>query len=107
MFKNQRRKWLTLNGLLFLASPFLAGNSRAAIPSAEKLLPDDTLVLFTVPDFAKLREVYKASPQSKFWNDPAMKPLTEYIKPALGTLAFDGRLSTAASRSTPASTVSR
>src|SRR5438477_12935158 len=90
MFKNQSRKWLTLNGPLFLAYLFLAGNSHAAIPSAEKLLPDDTLVLFTVPDFAKLREVYKASPQSKFWNDPAMKPFKdkfisrwkeEFVKP--------------------------
>jgi len=46
----------------------------AVIPSAEKLLPDDTLVLLTVPDFSKLKEIYKTAPQSQFWNDPAMKP---------------------------------
>ena len=65
-------------------------NSGAAIPPAEKILPDDTLVVFTAPDFAKLREIYKASPQSAFWNDPAMKPFKdkflshwndEFVKP--------------------------
>ncbi len=49
----------------------------AAIPAPEKLLPDDTLVVVTAPDFAKLRAVYKSSPQAQFWDDPAMKPFKD------------------------------
>jgi hypothetical protein len=45
-----------------------------AIPSAENLLPSDTLLLVTVPDFASLRAAAHQSPQWLFWNDPAMKP---------------------------------
>jgi hypothetical protein len=59
----------TLAGLLMLASPV-----RAAIPPAENLLPSDTLLLITVPDFSTLRAAGKVSPQWLFWNDPAMKP---------------------------------
>jgi hypothetical protein len=55
--------------LLFLCFAVQA----ASIPSPDKLLSDDTLVVVTIPDFAKLREFYRKSPQRKFWNDPAMK----------------------------------
>ena len=74
--------------LTFLSSIVLA--SAGAIPSPEKLLPDDTLVVVTVPDFGKLRELYRKSPQRQFWNDPAMKPFhdnflskwkEEFVKP--------------------------
>ncbi|MFO1477950.1 MAG: hypothetical protein U1F98_15045 [Verrucomicrobiota bacterium] len=54
-----------------------AGAVAAPIPPAEKLLPDDTLVMFTVPDFAKLRTLTAASPQTQAWNDPAMKPFRD------------------------------
>jgi hypothetical protein len=62
----------------------------AAIPAPEKLLPDDTLVLVTAPDFARLRDLGKKLPQAQFWNDPAMKPFKdkfllkwndEFVKP--------------------------
>ena len=59
----------TLAALLTLATPV-----RAAIPPAENLLPSDTLLLITVPDFSTLRVTGKQSPQWLFWNDPAMKP---------------------------------
>src|SRR5258706_4514714 len=55
----------------------ISANSRAAIPTAEKILPQDTLVLLTIPDYAKLRDGYNNSPQKQFWNDPAMKPFKE------------------------------
>lgn len=55
----------------------LALTASAAIPSVEKLLPDDTLFMVTTPDFTKLREVYKSSPQTQFWSDPAMKPFRD------------------------------
>jgi hypothetical protein len=60
---------LTLTALLTLATPV-----HAAIPPAENLLPSDTLLLITVPDFSTLRAAGKQSPQWLFWNDPAMKP---------------------------------
>ncbi len=64
---------------LALCAAFLALvlSSGAAIPSAERLLPDDTLLVVTVPDVAKMREIYKASPQRQFWNDAAMKPFRD------------------------------
>src|ERR1019366_3276521 len=46
----------------------------AAIPSAENLLPSDTLVFLTMPDCAKFRAALHQSPLWLFWNDPAMKP---------------------------------
>ena len=54
-------------------SPESAGPG-AAIPPAEKLLPADTLLLVTAPDFTALRAAARQSPQWLFWNDPAMKP---------------------------------
>jgi len=63
---------VTLAGLLTLAVP-----SRAAIPPAENLLPADTLLLLTVPDFAKLGEATHQMPQWLCWNDPAMKPFRD------------------------------
>jgi hypothetical protein len=59
----------TLAGWLALTPPV-----RAAIPPAESLLPADTLLLITVPDFARLRETTRQLPQWRFWTDPAMKP---------------------------------
>jgi len=59
----------TLAAWLTLATPV-----RAAIPPAENLLPSDTLLLISVPDFSTLRAAGKQSPQWLFWNDPAMKP---------------------------------
>jgi len=52
----------------------LTTSGRAAIPPAENLLPSDTLLLITIPDFSTLRAAGKQSPQWLFWNDPAMKP---------------------------------
>jgi len=52
-------------------------NSRAAIPPAEKLLPDDTLIMVSAPDFGKVREIWKKSPQIQLLNDPAMKPFVD------------------------------
>ena len=43
----------------------------------EKLLPDDTLVMVTTPDFTKARETYRNSAQTQLWDDPAMKPFKE------------------------------
>jgi hypothetical protein len=55
----------------------LALTAGAAVSPAEQLLPDDTLILVTAPDFAKLRAICQKSPKNRFWNDPAMKPLKD------------------------------
>src|SRR5450432_990967 len=57
----------------FVASLAFALPVHAAIPPAENLLPVDTLLLVTVPDFAALRLAGKQSPQWLCWNDPAMR----------------------------------
>jgi hypothetical protein len=49
----------------------------AAIPSVEKILPDDTLAMVTTPDFTKARNTYHTAPQSQLWDDPAMKPFKD------------------------------
>ncbi len=49
----------------------------AAIPPAEKLLPADTLLMLTVPDYSALRASAQQSPQWLLWSDPAMKPFRD------------------------------
>src|ERR1700722_18000944 len=58
----------------FVASLTSATSVRAAIPSAENLLPTDTLFFLTVPDCTALRADMNQSPQWLFWGDPAMRP---------------------------------
>jgi hypothetical protein len=54
-------------------------SSTAAVPPPEKLLSDDTLLIVTAPDFSKLRETFKSSPQSQAWNDPSLKAFREHL----------------------------
>ena len=56
--------------IFLLAASFVS----AAIPPAEALLPSDTLLVFSVPDFSALSQKTQQSPQWLLWNDPAMKP---------------------------------
>lgn len=56
---------------------FSAIAAGAAIPPPEQLLPDDTLIVLTAPDFGRLRQICQRSPKGRLWNDPAMKPLKE------------------------------
>ncbi|HYG34857.1 MAG TPA: hypothetical protein VEC99_08740 [Clostridia bacterium] len=55
----------------------VASLGRAAVPTPAKLLPDDTLLMVTAPDFAKAQEISKKLPHTQLWNDPAMKPFRE------------------------------
>jgi hypothetical protein len=63
----------------FFGLAFWAYSATAAVPSPEKLLSDDTLLVITAPDFSKLRETFKRSPQNQLWNDPAMKAFREHF----------------------------
>lgn len=76
MEKNIRTRFGWLLTSTFLCGLLIAA-SAAPVPSAEKILPSDTLFLLTIPDVAKAREIYKNSPTVQFWHDPAMKPFRE------------------------------
>ena len=64
---------------LFTLLVGLTSAIHAAVPTPEKLLPADTLGVFTVPDYAKARAAYEANASSRLWRDPAMKPFTEKL----------------------------
>ena len=49
----------------------------AAIPPAERLLPSDTLLMFSVPDWSAVHAASQQSPEWLLWNDPAMKPFRD------------------------------
>src|SRR4051812_15444228 len=72
--KNRSVGGRTVLGPLLCAWLGLAFSLQAAIPPAEELLPADTLLVFTVPNFAALEAAAHQSPQWLFWNDPAMRP---------------------------------
>ena len=61
--------------LAWLWSAALAAG--AAIPPAAQLLPEDTLIVLTAPDFPKLRQICERSPKGRLWNDVALKPLRD------------------------------
>jgi hypothetical protein len=75
----QTKKTSPLKSLLpvFAAALALVYRADAAIPPAEKLLPDDTLVLFSIPDFTKARDIFNKSPQAQLWRDPSLKAFTD------------------------------
>src|ERR1044071_683860 len=64
--------WLNLSIFLGIGLP-----SSPPTPAAEELLPQDTLLMVTAPDFRRIREIFKASPESQLWNDSAMRPFKE------------------------------
>ena len=72
-----RRTFRGMLGIFCAVLSTSALGSTADIPSPEKLLPDDTMILVTVPDYAKMREIWKNSPETLLWNDPAMKPFKD------------------------------
>ncbi len=49
----------------------------AAVLPPEKLLPADTLVVVTAPNFSSYRTVMAESCVAQLWRDPSMKPFTE------------------------------
>ena len=71
---NRTLKWpfALLAGLLCLAPRI-----EAALPPAEQLLPDDTLGMISVPDWAKASAYYQQSPAGQLWQDPALIPFKQ------------------------------
>lgn len=55
----------------------LAAAVSAAVPPAEKLLPPDTFVVLTIPDWDKSFAAAKDFSLAQLWRDPAMRPFVE------------------------------
>lgn len=73
---SDRTVWSTTSALAHIAAFFAflwATHAAIVIPPPEKLLPADTLLLVTAPDFRKLAAIYRQSPEGRFLKDPAMK----------------------------------
>src|SRR5262245_56605962 len=68
---------LRASGIFPLMCLAFLSTSRAAIPPAEQMLPPDTLLVVSAPDFIKLRTVLEKIPLVQCWNDPAMKPFRD------------------------------
>ncbi len=79
LMKQLTRSFTVRASAVLLAAIALTRSTQAAIPAPERLLPDDTLVLITVPDFNKARTVWNSQPSSKAWSDPALKPFREHL----------------------------
>src|SRR5436305_5736443 len=62
---------------VLLASFTLIGHG--AVPPPEKLLPDETLGVVTVPDWAKAKAAYDGNATSQLWRDPALKPFKDKL----------------------------
>jgi hypothetical protein len=71
------RTLMRLISCLFVLT--LALGARAATPSAAQLLPADTLVLFSVPDWDKAVSYWQSSAYGKLWQDPALKDFREKL----------------------------
>lgn len=61
----------------------------AAVPPAEQLLPVDTLLLLTVPNWAKSSAFYMESPQGQLWRDPEIKAFKDKFMGRLQTEIID------------------
>ncbi len=63
--------------LFALLLAFAAAGHAAPVPPPEKLLPADTVAMFTIPDNAKAGAARKESPLSLLLSDAAVKPFTD------------------------------
>ncbi|MCU0771198.1 MAG: hypothetical protein MUE94_05430 [Verrucomicrobia bacterium] len=62
--------------LLILTSTAL----RAETPPAERILPDDTMAMLTVPEWQELCAIQGRSPQWQLWKDPLLKAFREHFE---------------------------
>jgi len=68
-----------MKSLLSLATVLVAIAAHAAVPSAERLLPADTLGLLTVADWSVTRSNFNRSALGQFFADPSMKPFADKL----------------------------
>lgn len=68
---------MTKHLFLLLASVYCCLPLRAAVPPPEKLLPQDTVVVVTAPDWEKGWKYLTSTPYGRLWQDPALKPFRD------------------------------
>ena len=68
---------MKFNSLLFTLFAGATLTVTAATPPPEKLLPSDTLVLFTIPDWDKSNAATRDLPAAMLWRDQAMKAFVD------------------------------
>jgi hypothetical protein len=70
---------MSLSPRLLLPLALAAFGLRAggAVPPPEKLLPKDTVLVATAPDWEKAAQFWNNAPYAKLWQDPAMKPFKD------------------------------
>ena len=51
--------------------------SHAAAPTPDKLLPPDTILVITAPDYSALRKATEKSPTLQLWNDQVIRPFKD------------------------------
>ena len=49
----------------------------AAVPPPEKLLPKDTVLVVTAPDWGKAKLFWSNAPYARLWQDPSLKPFKD------------------------------
>ncbi|MEI7729273.1 MAG: hypothetical protein WCO56_06860 [Verrucomicrobiota bacterium] len=76
---------LILTGLLACA----AGLPAAQTPAPENLLPEDTMAVFAIPDYARTAHHFSNAPQAALWQDAAMRPFLDHF-----TAAFQKNVTT-------------
>jgi hypothetical protein len=70
---------MTLSPRFLLPLALAAFGLRAggAVPPPEKLLPKDTVLVATAPDWDKAARFWSNAPYSKLWQDPALRPFKD------------------------------
>jgi hypothetical protein len=63
--------------LLPLAAAVWCFQVGAAVPPPEKLLPKDTVLVITAPDWAKARLFWSNAPYARLWQDASLKPFKD------------------------------
>jgi hypothetical protein len=63
--------------LLPVALAALGLRAGGAVPPPEKLLPKDTMLVLTAPDWGKAARFWSNAPYAMLWQDPALKPFKD------------------------------
>jgi hypothetical protein len=63
--------------LLSLALAAFGLRAGAAVPPPEKLLPKETVLVLTAPDWNKAKLFWGSVPYAKLWQDPSLKPFKD------------------------------
>lgn len=68
--------------IIILAVMFVAQVGFAKLPAAEKMMPEDTFVMFSVENVQQFNESFEKTDVYKLFTDPAMKPFVDKFKNA-------------------------